>query len=364
MRRALTLAAQGRGWTSPNPMVGAVVVQGGEIVGEGFHARVGAPHAEVEALRQAGERARGATLYVTLEPCGHQGRTPPCTDAVIQAGIGRVVAATLDPNPLVAGQGVARLHQAGIPTEVGCLQSEAEKLNEAYLTTMRRGRPFGILKAAISLDGKIATRTGESRWISGPLARERVHRLRSEVDTIMVGIGTVLQDDPLLTVRLPGVTVKEPLRVVVDRHARTPLTARILHEGDRPPLIAVGDEAPADRVSQLERAGVEIAVVPEEAGHLSLGQLARDLASRGILSVLFEGGSGLYASAVGSGVVDRVLLMVAPILIGGREAPSLLGGEGITKLAEAWRIEQVQVDRLGPDLLIEGYLGIGGLEEG
>src|SRR2546426_6953579 len=259
MRRALELAERGRGLTSPNPMVGAVVARNGEIVGEGFHARAGGPHAEIEALRAAGGRARGATLYVTLEPCSHHGRTPPCSRAVIDAGVARVVAAVGDPNPLVAGRGFAELRAAGIAVVTGLGAAESERQNRAFLTAMRERRPHVTLKAGMTLDGKIADLHGASRWITGDPARRHAHRLRSESDAIVVGIGTVLRDDPELTVRLGQPWPREPFRVVLDTAARTPRTARLIRAGaPERALIVVGANAPEERTRGLAAAGATL----------------------------------------------------------------------------------------------------------
>lgn len=352
MARALRLAARGRGTTRPNPMVGAVVVRNGRVVGEGWHRRPGEPHAEIHALRAAGAAARGATVYVNLEPCAHHGRTPPCADALIAAGVARVVAACVDPDPRVSGKGIAALKAAGIDVEVGVLAERACRLNEAYLKWTRTGLPFVSLKTAMSLDGKIATGSGESRWITGERARTVVHRLRARHDAVLVGVGTVLADDPQLTARLAG--ARQPLRVVADSRGRTPATARIMQTGDRPPVIAVTRLAPAARRERLAKAGAEVWVVPHSRGRLRLERLAARLAGIGMQSVLLEGGGTIAASALAAGLVDRVYFFVAPKLIGGREAPTPVEGEGVRRLADAWRIAGLSVRRVGEDLMIVG----------
>jgi len=363
MKRALRLAARGAGRTSPNPMVGAVIVSGGRLVGEGYHKQVGGPHAEVWALRAAGEAARGATMYVTLEPCCHQGRTPPCTDAIVAAGIGKVVAAVLDPNPKGNGRGVQLLRDAGIEVEVGLLEQEARELNAAYLKHTTTGLPLVSLKAAMSLDGKIATRTGESKWITGERARRFAHKLRARHDAVMVGIGTVLSDDPKLTVR--SVRGRSPVRLVVDSAARTPPTAALLTAGERPPVIAVTEKAPDERVDALRRAGAEVWVLPAEPhppspsppaerGRVDLAALLRRLGEEQVQSVLVEGGGTLASAALAAGLVDRVYFFIAPLIIGGAEAPTAVGGEGVARLSEAWRIRNMRVRRIGEDLLITG----------
>lgn len=356
MQRALSLAARGRGRTSPNPMVGAVLSREGEIIGEGHHTHAGGDHAEVAALKAAGELARGAALYVTLEPCAHSGKTPPCTEAIIRAGIAKVVAATYDPNPLVAGAGMRRLREAGVSVKVGLLQEEAVRLNEAYLKYVQTGQPFVLLKAALSLDGRLATRTGDSRWITGEQARHRVHQMRKEADAVIVGIGTVLRDDPLLTTRLGGQDERDPLRVIVDSRGRLPLTAKLLRSGSRAPLVAVGPQISQGRVRRLRDGGADVMVLPKGEGGLSLPNLIRELGRRELTLVMIEGGARLVTSAIQTGIVDKVVLMVAPLLIGGKKAPTLLQGEGAEKLTQALRVREVVVERLGEDWLLEGYL--------
>lgn len=353
MRRALDLAERAVGLTSPNPMVGAVVVRQGEIVGEGFHRAAGEPHAEVEALRAAGPRARGATLYVTLEPCAHQGRTPPCAPAVAAAGIRRVVIAACDPNPLVAGRGLSGLRQAGLETAAGVLAGEAERQNRVYLTAMRRLRPHVTLKAAMTLDGKIADARGAARWITGEEARREAHRLRSRADAIVVGIGTLLADDPALTVRLGRPWPREPWRVVLDTGARTPPSARVL-SGPTPAraLIAVGEGAPGDRVAALRQAGATVAVCGTRDGRVDVTGVLRDLFAREVRGVLVEGGGEVHAAFLDAGAVDRAAVFVAPVLLGGRSAPSPVGGAGLA-LERAVRLGEVEVRRLGRDVLLE-----------
>lgn len=356
MQRALVLAESARGLTSPNPLVGALVVRDDIVAGEGFHPGAGAPHAERFALAAAGAAARGATLYVTLEPCGHQGRTPPCVPAIIEAGIRRVVVAVVDPNPQVSGAGVTALRQAGLEVSVGCLEGDARRLNRPFFTWITERRPFVTLKAAMSLDGKIAGWDRFSRWITGEAARREVHRLRSEADAIAVGIGTVLADDPELTVRLEPAWPREPYRVVLDSHGRTPPTARVLAAG-RPErtVIAVTEAAPTARLRALEACGAQILRLPARDGRVDLHALVTDLAQREVTALLLEGGGELNAAFLEAGLVDRVLVFVAPILLGGREAPSPLGGAGRT-LKEAFRLSSITARPLGEDLLIEGNI--------
>ncbi len=357
MRRALELAGRARGRTSPNPMVGAVLIKDGQVVGEGFHAYAGSDHAEVVALREAGAAAAGATLYVSLEPCCHFGRTPPCVEQIVQAGIHRVVAACEDPNPAVSGKGLTALLAAGLSVEVGILAREAEQLNEAFLTYVRTGRPFVILKVAASLDGKIATRTGESRWITGESARRRVHQLRNEVDAVLVGIGTVLRDDPLLTTRLGIAEQRDPIRVIVDNLARLPLRAKVVNRASTAAtLLAVSQMAPRTKLEALEREGIQVIVVESSPRRVSLERLMEALGKRGILSVMIEGGAEINASALREGIVDKVLVFLAPILIGGKSTSTAVGGDGIESLSQALRLREVRIDRFEDDLLVEGYL--------
>ncbi len=363
MAQALRLAAKGLGRTSPNPMVGALVVSKGAIIGQGYHRRAGGPHAEVLALRQAGSRARGATLYVTLEPCSHTcKRTPPCTPLIIQSGLRRVVVAMTDPNPRVRGRGISRLRRSGILVEVGCGRVEAEALNQYYCHWMRTGRPFVILKAAMTLDGKIATATGESKWITGEEARRHVHALRRQVDAILVGVKTAVQDDPSLTARLPGssprLAVRQPLRVVVDNRLRLPLTARVLANLESAKtLVATTGLAPVKKRRRLEVRGAEVWVLPERQGRVSLSHLLSRLGTRQITSLLIEGGSEVNASFLRASLVDHVMLYVSPRVLGGQDAKSLIGGRGPRHLAQATMLHDLRIQRINGDLLIEGTPG-------
>lgn len=355
MRRALRLASRGRGRTSPNPMVGAVIVKGGRVVGEGWHRELGGPHAEVNALQAAGGAARGATVYVTLEPCCHWGRTPPCTEALIGAGVARVVAACRDPDPRVNGEGLAALRAAGITAQVGLLETEAQELNEAYLKHAVTGQPFVALKAAMTLDGKIATAAGESKWITGERARAYGRRLRSWHDAVLTGVETVRADDPELTARVQGRARggREPLRVAADSRARTPPTARLLAAASRAPVIAVTEHAPAARRRRLEAAGAQVWVLPSQGGRVNLGALVERLGELGVQSVLVESGGTLAAAVLEAGLVDRVYFFVAPRLVGGRGALTPIEGEG-RALSQAWGVERIRVRRVGEDLLITG----------
>jgi diaminohydroxyphosphoribosylaminopyrimidine deaminase/5-amino-6-(5-phosphoribosylamino)uracil reductase len=353
MGRALELAARGRGLTSPNPMVGAVVVADGQVVGEGFHGGAGGPHAEIVALGAAGARARGATLYVTLEPCNHQGRTPPCVPAVVAAGVVRVVGAARDPNPRVPGGGAEALRVAGITVSLGVLDEAARDLNRAFFTAMRRLRPHVTLKAAMTLDGKIAAHDGGSRWITGPEARAEAHRLRSEADAVVVGIGTALADDPALDVRLERPWPREPWRVVVDSRARLPVGARLITAGTPArALIAVTDAAPAERVAALEATGATVLTCKDAGGRVDLADLAVRLHALDVIAMLVEGGAELNAGFLAAELVDRVAVFVAPRLLGGATAPTPLGGPG-RSLAEAVALTHVTARALGADWLLE-----------
>jgi diaminohydroxyphosphoribosylaminopyrimidine deaminase/5-amino-6-(5-phosphoribosylamino)uracil reductase len=345
LRRALRLAARGRYRTSPNPMVGAVLVRGGEIVGSGWHRQVGGPHAEIEALREAGTQAHGATLYVTLEPCSHHGRTPPCADAVIAAGVARVVACHRDPNPQVSGRGFARLREAGIVVESGFLVEEAVRLNLRFLIAATLDRPEVTLKWAMSLDGRIATSTGQSQWISSSLSRRWGLALREEHDAILVGSGTVLADDPRLDRRL-GLAAGPNMRVVLDRRLRTPPEARLFTvEG---PVVIYAQSADRERIEALKGQGGDVILLPavEPAAVLA------DLYRRGVQSVLVEGGGEVLASFVESGCYDRVMVDCAPLLIGGKGAPGPLAGAGFAELDTAARLEGFEARRQDGDLIL------------
>jgi len=355
MSRALALAERGRGHVEPNPLVGAVVVREGEIVGEGFHERFGGPHAEVNAIAAAGEACRGATLYVTLEPCSHHGKTPPCVDAVLRAGFARVVAAMIDPDPRNRGRGIEKLRRAGVEVEVGLLEAEARRLNAPFIKLTTTGLPFVTAKWAMSLDGKIATRTGDSRWISSGPSREVVHDLRGKADAILVGIGTVLADDPLLTARPPGPRVAA--RVVADTRARLPLHSQLVETASEAPVVvATTQAAPEEKRRALADAGAEVLVLPERDGRVSLRELMGELGRRQMTNVLMEGGGELFASAVREGLVDKVLAFVAPRLIGGRDAPTPLEGDGVALIEQAIETRDWSVRRVGDDLLIEAWL--------
>ncbi|HYR71769.1 MAG TPA: bifunctional diaminohydroxyphosphoribosylaminopyrimidine deaminase/5-amino-6-(5-phosphoribosylamino)uracil reductase RibD [Candidatus Acidoferrum sp.] len=353
MARALTLAARGRGLTSPNPMVGAILVRDGAMLAERFHERAGGAHAEAAALAEAGERARGAILYVTLEPCNHVGRTPPCVDAIIRAGVRRVVSATRDPNPRVKGGGTAALATAGVEVTTPCLEREARDLNRAFFTAVERQRPHVTVKWAMTLDGKIASFDRRSQWITGEAARQEGHRLRSQSDAIVTGIGTVLADDPALTVRLAQPWPREPYRVVVDSRARLPLDAKLLQTGSRSRvLVAVGEAAAPQRLAALESAGVTVLACKSREGRVDVADLGARLLALDVTAVLLEAGSELTGAFVQAGLVDRVAAFVAPTLLGGADAPTSVGGPGLA-LANALRLTNMTVRPIGTDWLIE-----------
>jgi diaminohydroxyphosphoribosylaminopyrimidine deaminase / 5-amino-6-(5-phosphoribosylamino)uracil reductase len=349
MDEALRLARRGLGRTTPNPAVGAVVMRNGRIVGRGFHRRAGGPHAEVFALAEAGARTRGATLYVTLEPCSHFGRTPPCAADVVAAGIRRVVVGTVDPNPRVRGRGIGRLRRAGLRVEVGAREAECRELNEDFEKLVTTGLPFVVLKLAATLDGRIATRSGDSRWVTGAAARRRVHEMRDRWDAILVGSETVLADDPELTCRLRG--GRDPVRVVVDGRLRVPFRARVYRDAAERVRVytLAGGSAAAERLRGL-------GVIVRRGGGDRRGSLRRvlvDLAGAGLKSVLIEGGGRVAARALGEGLVDRLELFLAPKIVGGDGRP-VIGDLGIRRMAQALTLHDVRVERVGPDVWIRG----------
>lgn len=356
MWMALDLARQGRGRTSPNPMVGAVVVQDTEVVGTGYHQAAGSPHAEIVALRKAGEKAEGATLYVNMEPCSHHGRTGPCTEAIIKAGIGRVVAAMQDPNPIVSGRGLERLREAGIKVKEGVLEQKARRLNEAFIKYITTRLPFVGIKVAMSLDGKIGTMTGESYWITGEKSRQFVHRLRDQTDAIMVGIETVLKDNPRLTTRVESGEGKDPVRVIVDSTARLPLDAKVVESSSAAgTILAVTDQAPPDKCRILAEKGVKIITLPAVEGRVDLTALMKKLAEREITTVLVEGGGTLNYSLLDQDLVDKLFIFIAPLIIGGAKSPTAFAGAGIKSLSKAWAIEDIEMKQFDRDLLLIGY---------
>ena len=356
MSKALDLAEKGRGLVSPNPMVGAIIVKGNRIIGEGYHERCGCAHAEVNAFNNAIEDVKGATMYVTLEPCSHYGKTPPCADKIIEMKIARVVVGTLDPNPLVAGIGVEKLKRAGIEVEVGVLEEACKIKNEIFMKYIIEKSPFIIMKAAMSLDGKIATKTGESKWITGDKSRVQVHKLRNEVTGIMVGVNTVIIDDPELTCRIEG--GKNPIRIIVDSSLRIPKESKIVKTSNEVrTIVATTNKADEKDKAELKNKGVEIIEIKSKDGKVDLKELSIKLGSLGIDSILLEGGGELNYSALKSGIIDKVQMYVAPKIVGGSLAKGPVSGEGIELLSDAVMLKCLSTKIVGQDILIEGYLG-------
>lgn len=360
MARAIALAARGLGRVEPNPMVGAVVARGGELLAEAWHEKFGGPHAEAAALAEAADQARGATLYVTLEPCCHHGKTPPCTDAVIASGVSRVVAAMTDPFPEVAGRGVERIRRAGIAADVGLMETEARLLNAPFIKRHTVGRPYVIAKWAQTLDGRLAAPSGDSRWISSPESRQWVHSLRSRVDGILVGVGTVLADNPLLTVRLEAGRTdygRRPTRIVLDGALRTPLDSQLVRTArDVPLVVATRAGADADRVAALASRGAEVIELPQSDSGIDAGALLDELARREMTNVLVEGGATVLGALLRENLVDRIAVFVAPKLIGGEPSHLAPGPVGLSAMADALPLLRPTVTTIGPDALIEGVL--------
>lgn len=352
MKLALQIASSVEGRTWPNPMVGAVVVKEGRIVGMGAHLRAGEPHAEVHALHMAGEKAKGGTLYVTLEPCSHFGKTPPCADRVTDAGIARVVIAMLDPNPLVAGRGAERIRQAGIEVEIGLLEEEAKRMNEVWLTNIQQHRPFVWMKAAMTLDGKIAASGGDSKWITSEATRNEAHKLRNLASAILVGSGTVLADDPLLTTRLPH-GGRNPLRVVLDSRLRIPETAQVFSP-NAPTLAVCGKQVDQAKVDRLTERGIEVLQLELQEGRIPLRRLLSELQKRGVTLLLVEGGGEVHGSFLHAGLVDKVTFYVAPKLIGG-SGPTPVMGTGFTLMKDAVELNNLTIETIGNDFAITGY---------
>jgi diaminohydroxyphosphoribosylaminopyrimidine deaminase/5-amino-6-(5-phosphoribosylamino)uracil reductase len=352
MRRALFLARRGLGKTGPNPAVGCVIVKDGKVVGEGWHKRAGTPHAEVHALAQAGASAKNADVYVTLEPCAHFGKTPPCADALIEAGVARVYAGMVDPNPRVSGRGLEKLRAAGIVATAGILEDACRVVNEPFIKHVTTGLPFVILKSALTLDGKSATAEGDARWITNERTRRYVHKLRSQVDAIMVGVGTVIADDPQLTARIPG--GKDPLRVVVDSKLKAPLSAKLFHLKSEATTLVATVSGDAVRIAGIRETGAEIVICQEKKGKVDLHDLLARLGAMHLQSVLLEGGSTLAGEALRQGLIDKVMLFYAPKMVGG-EGPGLFAGRGVARMEDAIRLRKITYNRFGEDLLIQGY---------
>ncbi len=357
MQKALSLAETALGKVSPNPAVGAVIVNNGQIVGQGFTQPPGGDHAEIVAIKQAGQAARGADLFLTLEPCCHYGRTPPCTDAIIQAGIARVNVSMIDPNPRVSGKGLALLQKAGIETTTGRGEDRARRIMEAYIKYVTTGLPFVTAKFAMSLDGKIATFTGDSKWISNKLSRSFSHGLRARNDAVLTGINTVLADNPQLTARdVAGQPFSwQPARVIVDTYAQTPLDATVLQETGKT-IIAVGENTSEESKSNLREKGAELLELPVINGFIDLRQLLGQLGSIEITSVMVEGGAAIMGSLFDQGLVDKVIAFVAPVIIGGEKAKTPVGGLGAEKIEDALRLSDIEVERFETDIMISGYV--------
>lgn len=353
MQRALDLAAKAQGRTHPNPMVGCVIVHKNRCIGEGWHKQAGKPHAEIEALRQAGSKAQGARAYITLEPCAHQGRTGPCVEALIQAQVAHVVVGMRDPNPKVLGRGLKRLRQAGIGVTLGVQRQACQKLNAAFICSMLHKRPWVVAKMAQSLDGCIATRTGQSQWITSPAARKEGHKLRAHMDAISVGINTILADDPRLTCRLRGGSHPKP--IVWDSLARTPIDAQIMHHPNHKPILMVGPQAPKKRLKALHQAGAKIIELEHHPNQgLNITQGLQALHSLGVMGLLLEGGPSLLGSFFDAGLVDRVVAFIAPKIIGGSNAKSSVAGLGPALLGDATMLKNMTIHEIGSDWMLEG----------
>lgn len=366
MQRAVRLARRGGGWVNPNPQVGCVIARDGRVIAEGFHERFGGPHAERRALAHAKERGEdvaGATVYVTLEPCAHHGKTPPCADALVEARPARVVIGSLDPNAQVAGRGVALLAEAGIEVEAGLLEDECRRLNRPFFHYITTGLPYVIAKYAMTLDGRVATASGDSRWVSGAESRAFVHRMRSRYAAIMVGIGTVLADDPMLTARIEDdLHAHQPLRIVCDARLATPLDAKVVTTAHRFRTLIATCEDDRVRIEPYEQAGVEVVVLPHAVAEapteprIDLARLLRFLGERGIDSVMVEGGPRLLGSLVDLGAVDEVAAFVAPSILGEGKAPGPIAGVGASRMADAIGLSDIEIERFGADVLIRGMV--------
>jgi len=357
MQLALDLAEKGRGFTAPNPMVGALVVKDGKVVGQGYHQALGGPHAEVNAIAAAGEAARGADLYVTLEPCNHTGRTPPCTEKILAAGIRRVIMAMADPNPNVAGGGRGYLQGRGVEVLSGICEPRARQINEVFVKFACTRRPFVVLKCAATLDGRIATRTGDARWVTGEQARGLGHRLRHWLDSIMVGVKTVRADDPSLTTRLDDLPGRDPVRLILDTHLKTPVGAKMLRQqSESDTIIFCKSSADPTRRRALAAAGARVMAVPEKAGRIDLAALMTVLGQLGLTSLLIEGGAEVSAAALAADIVDKIYFFYAPKILGGDDGVPICRGPGPELMRQCKPVKDLEVRRLGEDVLVAGYL--------
>jgi diaminohydroxyphosphoribosylaminopyrimidine deaminase / 5-amino-6-(5-phosphoribosylamino)uracil reductase len=362
MKRAISLAKRGAGWVNPNPMVGAVLVKDGRIIGEGFHEYYGGNHAEVNAIKDLpADITSGSTLYVTLEPCAHEGKTPPCVNLVSEKKIARVVIGMADPNPLVNGQGISLLKSAGILVEVGLMEHRVRQLNEVFVKYITTKQPFVLLKSAMTLDGKIATVTNASRWITGDVSRKLVHSLRQQLGAVMVGVNTVLFDDPLLNIRMKG-TWKNPLKIIADTRGRISLEAKVLSNDPQLTIIATTELADPGKLKQIERLGAQVLVCPLKDNMVDLGFVVRSIGAMGVDSIMIEGGSTLAFSALNEGIVDKVISFIAPKIIGGTNAPTAVGGTGIEKMEDAIILKKLKTRKVGEDMMIEGWIPKGNYE--
>ncbi|MGL5087126.1 MAG: bifunctional diaminohydroxyphosphoribosylaminopyrimidine deaminase/5-amino-6-(5-phosphoribosylamino)uracil reductase RibD [Clostridium sp.] len=355
MKLALELAAKGRGHVNPNPLVGAVIVKNGEIIGQGYHKYYGGNHAEVNAFNSALCDLCSSTIYVTLEPCSHYGKTPPCVDKIIENKISRVVVGCLDPNPKVCGNGIKKLKEAGIEVTLGVLEDECKKINEVFIKFITKKKPFVILKSAMSLDGKIATSKGESKWITSKESRAYVHKIRNEIVGIMVGVNTIIQDNPELTCRLNG--GRNPKRIIVDSTLRIPIESKVICDENKiNTIIATTNKADLEKISNLQKLGVNILIIKAKDGRVHLEELMIKLGELNIDGILLEGGSTLNFSAIKSGIVDKIQLYISPKIIGGENSKTPVGGAGIEFLKDAFRIDNMTSNKIGEDILIEGYI--------
>nr|WP_279306196.1 bifunctional diaminohydroxyphosphoribosylaminopyrimidine deaminase/5-amino-6-(5-phosphoribosylamino)uracil reductase RibD [Paeniclostridium sordellii] len=356
MKIALDLAKEGKGKANPNPLVGAVIVKDKKIISKGYHKKYGEDHAEVNAFKNAKENVAGATMYVTLEPCSHYGKTPPCVDKIINNKISRVVIGMMDPNKLVSGQGIKKLQDAGIEVEVGVLGEECKKLNEVFIKYIKNKKPFVVLKAAMSLDGKISTSSGESKWITGNKSRSEVHKLRNDLSAIMVGVDTVIIDNPYLTCRI--VDGRNPIRIIVDSKLRIPKDSNVLENtNDIKTIIATTEKAAKEKIDYLKNIGVWVIKTKSTDEKVNLKELMIKLGELKIDSILLEGGSMLNYSALEVGIVDKVLIYIAPKIIGGVNSKTPVGGNGIEQLKDAFKIKDLNISMVSEDVLIQGYIG-------
>ncbi len=356
MKQAFELAAKGTGFVNPNPLVGAVIVKDGEIISEAYHEKFGGHHAEINAINNAKKPVDGATIYLNLEPCSHFGKTPPCSLALIENKIGKVVIAMTDPNPLVSGKGIKMLKDHGIEVTVGILEDEAKKLNEVFIKFITTGLPFAVLKTAMSLDGKIASSTGNSRWISNETSRKFVHHLRNKYSAIMVGVETVINDDPLLTCRILGQSTGNPVRIITDTKLRIPLNSKVINSENARTIIVTGPDADVRKINKLKNKGVEFVSTHLKNNRVDLNELMKKLGKLNIDSVLIEGGGTLNFSAIYEGIVDKIYSFIAPKFIGGKEAKTPIEGKGVEKVADAFEIENISLQNFDNDIMITGYI--------